>query len=200
MGRTKAAIVVLLMAQLLSGCLSARKPVEPVVIDPVELQTFADRFFAEQLEALHIPGLVFVFVQGGEVVYAQGYGYADLESVTPMDAGASVMRIGSVSKPFVATAVMQLIEQGKLDLDTDVNQYLKAFSLEDTYPEPVRLGHLLTHRAGFEDPPYTSNLDPQQVEPLGAHLATSMLVRSKKGTQGHPICCYGNLLDVDVAL
>jgi CubicO group peptidase (beta-lactamase class C family) len=186
--------MVLPIALLLSACSPARKPVEPVAIDAVELQAFADAFFAGQLEALHIPGLVFVFVQGDEVIYAQGYGTADLETGTPMDAGASVMRIGSVSKPFVATAVMQLVEQGELDLHADVNQYVTGFALEDAYPEPVTLGHLLTHRAGFEDPPYTSNLDPQQVEPLGAHLAASMPPRSHPPGKEHIYSNYGYAL------
>lgn len=194
MGQTRTAVVVLSMALLLSGCLPARKSVEPVVIDPVELQSFADVFFAEQLEALYIPGLVFVFVQRGEVIYARGYGSADLETGTPMDAGASVMRIGSVSKPFVATVVMQLVEQGKLDLHADVNQYLRTFALEDTFSEPVTLAHLLTHQAGFEDPPYTSNLDPQAVEPLAAHLAARMPPRSHLPGKEHIYSNYGYAL------
>jgi len=170
----KVAVVILSIALLLFACQPARKPVETVVIDPVELQTFADAFFAEQMEALHIPGLTFIFVQGGDVIYARGYGYANLETATPVNADSSVVRIGSISKPFVATTVMQLVEQGKLDLHTDINQYLTAFQLEDTFPEPVTLAHLLTHTAGFEDPPYTSNTDPQQVQPLGAFLAVNM--------------------------
>ncbi len=167
-------VVVLTVVLLLSGCQSAREPVEPVAIDPVDLQAFADAFFAEQMEELHIPGLTFVFVQGGEVIYAQGYGSADLETGTPVDASSTVVRIGSISKPFVATAVMQLVEQGQLDLHTDINQYLTTFQLESKYRQPVTLAHLLTHTGGFEDPPYTSNTDPQQREPLGAHLASHM--------------------------
>ncbi|MGD2158923.1 MAG: serine hydrolase domain-containing protein, partial [Anaerolineales bacterium] len=130
MTQRRIAVVILSMALFLCACQPTRKPVEPVVIDPVELQTFADALFVEQMEALHIPGVVFIFVQNGDVIYAKGYGYANLEATTPMNADSSVVRIGSVSKLFVATAVMQLIEQGKLDLHTDINQYLSAFQLE----------------------------------------------------------------------
>jgi CubicO group peptidase (beta-lactamase class C family) len=172
--QNKIAVVILSLTLLLSACQADRKPVEPVVIDPVELQAFADTFFAEQIETLHIPGVSFIFVQGGEVVYASGYGYANLETATSINADSSVVRIGSVSKPFVATAVMQLVEQGKLDLNTDINQYLTSFQLEDTFPEPVTLAHLLTHTGGFEDPPYVSNTDPQQVQPLGPFLTANM--------------------------
>jgi CubicO group peptidase (beta-lactamase class C family) len=174
MNQKKIAIVILSLALLLFACQPDRKPVEPVVIDPVELRAFADTFFAEHMETFHIPGVSFVFVQGGEVIYAHGYGYANLETATPIDADSSVMRIGSVSKLFVATVVMQLVEQGQLDLHGDINQYLTSFQLENTFHEPVTLAHLLTHHGGFEDPPYVSNTDPDQVQPLGPFLAANM--------------------------
>jgi CubicO group peptidase (beta-lactamase class C family) len=176
--RTKVAVVVLSTVLFLLACQPSRKPAEPVVIDPLELGGFADAFFPEQMEALHIPGLAFIFVQGGEVIYAQGYGYANLETVTPIDADSSIVRIGSISKTFVATAVMQLVERGQLDRGADVNTYLTSFKLEDNYPEPVTLAQLLTHTAGFEDPPYTSHTDPGQVQPLDAFLAGNMPPRS----------------------
>ena len=174
MNQKKIAVVILSFALLLSACQADGKPVEPVVIDPVELQAFADTFFAEQMETLHIPGVAFIFVQDGEVVYASGYGYANLETATSITVDSSVVRIGSISKPFVASAVMQLVEQGKLDLHTDINRYLKTFQLKDTFPEPVTLAHLLTHTGGFVDPPYFTYIDPQKVPPLGPFLAANM--------------------------
>ena len=144
MDQKKIIVVILLLMLLLFACQANRKPVEPVVIDPVLLQVFADTFFAEKMETLHIPGVIFIFVQGGEVVYARGYGYANLETATPINANSSVVRIGSISKPFVATAVMQLVEQGKLNLHTDINQYLTAFQVESTFLEPITLAHLLS--------------------------------------------------------
>jgi CubicO group peptidase (beta-lactamase class C family) len=178
MPRRKVAVGLLWLALFLSTCQSAPEPLEPVVIDPAQLQIFADAFFADQMEALHIPGLVFILVQGGEVIYARGYGYANGQAAIPMEADSTVVRIGSVSKTLVATAVMQLVEAGELDLHTDVNEYLTAFQLEETFPQPVALAHLLTHTAGFEDPPYISNTDPLLVEPLGAHLAAHMPPRT----------------------
>lgn len=147
---------------------------EPVVIDPLELEAFADAFFPAQMEELHIPGVTFIFIQDGEILLAKGYGYADLEKGIPVSPDATVMRIGSISKLFVATAVMQLVEQGQLDLHTDVNEYLTTFQLENTFRQPVTLAHLLTHTAGFEDPPYSSNTDPTIVQPLGPYLAEFM--------------------------
>ncbi len=172
--------VILLVSFLLSACQPVRTRTEPAVIDRNELQNFADAFFTEQLQALHIPGVVVVFVQKGEVIFAKGYGYANLEQATPLDPDSSIVRIGSISKPFVATAVMQLVEQGKLDLHADVNQYLTAFQLKDNFPEPVTLVQLLTHTSGFEDPPYVSNTDPQQVQPLREYLAATWLARTHR--------------------
>ena len=172
--------IILLVSFLLSACQPVRTRTEPVVIDRNELQNFADAFFTEQLQALHIPGVVVIFVQKGEVIFAKGYGYANLEQATPLDPDSSIVRIGSISKPFVATAVMQLVEQGKLDLHADVNQYLTAFQLKDNFPEPVTLAQLLTHTSGFEDPPYVSNTDPQQVQPLREYLAAALLARTHR--------------------
>jgi CubicO group peptidase (beta-lactamase class C family) len=170
----KRTIVLLLFSTLLVACQAADHQSEPVVVDPVELESFADAFFSAQMEKLHIPGVSLIVVQNGEILLAKGYGYGNLEAESTVSAETTVMRIGSVSKSFVATAVMQLVEQGELDLHTDVNHYLRGFQLEDTFPEPVTLAHLLTHTAGFEDPPYATTTDPQQVQPLDEHLAENM--------------------------
>jgi CubicO group peptidase (beta-lactamase class C family) len=154
--------IISLASFLLAACLPPQTQTAPVVIDRDELQNFSDVFFAEQLDSLHIPGVVVVFVQKGEVIFAKGYGYTNLGIPTPLDPESSIMRIGSISKPFVATAVMQLVEQGKLDLHTDVNRYFTTFQIKDSFPEPVTLAQLLTHTSGFEDPSYVSNTDPPE--------------------------------------
>ena len=82
--------------------------------------------------------------------FAKGYGYSDVRHYTPVDAERSLFRIGSTSKLFTWTAVMQLVEQGKLDLDTDVNNYLD-FKIPATYPQPITLRHIMTHTPGFEE-------------------------------------------------
>jgi CubicO group peptidase (beta-lactamase class C family) len=186
----------ILLALIFLVTLSSCQSVQPtktglVTIAPGDLQEFTDKFFAKQLDALHIPGAVFIFMQGDEVIYAKGYGYANLEQKIPMDAGNTVVRIGSISKSFVATAVMQLVEQGKLDLHTDVNRYLTAFQLEENYPEPVTLAHLLTHTAGFEDPPYVTSTDPATIRPLREYLATNMPPRTHAPGEVYVYCSHG---------
>lgn len=146
-------------------------------VDADELEKFVDRFFATEMRKRHIPGLTFVFVQNGQILLSKGYGYANLEKEIPFDPDDTVVRIGSVSKLFVASAVMQLVEMGQLDLHVDVNQYLNTFQLDDRFSEPVTLAHLLTHTAGFQDPPYQTVTDPAQVQPLGPYLAQHMPAR-----------------------
>ena len=143
--------------------------------DSADLETFLDAFFAEQMEALHIPGAVVVFVKDGEVFLAKGYGFADLENQEPVDPDQTLFRAGSVSKLFTATAIMQLVEQGRLNLDDSVNQYLQDFQLEDNYPDPVTIANLLTHTGGFDEK--TAGMgtrDPAELIPLGEYLAANM--------------------------
>jgi len=118
--------------------------------DPVELEAFLDNLFAYQMEEYHIPGVAISIVKDGAVFFAKGYGYADLENNIPVDPEQTIFRVGSVGKNFTWTAVMQLVEQGKLDLDADVNTYLD-FRISDTYLQPITLKHLMTHTSGIED-------------------------------------------------
>jgi CubicO group peptidase (beta-lactamase class C family) len=87
----------------------------------------------------------------GQVLVSKGYGYADLASKTPVQADTTLFRAGSVSKLFTWTAVMQLTEEGKVDLHADINRYLKTFTIPATYPQPITLASLMTHTAGFEE-------------------------------------------------
>lgn len=118
--------------------------------DPAELEAFLDELLGSQMEEHHIAGAAISVVKDGELFFAKGYGYADLENGIPVDPEQTIFRIGSVTKLFTWTAVMQLVEQGKLDLDADINTYLD-FRIPDTYPQPITLKHLLTHTSGFED-------------------------------------------------
>ena len=117
--------------------------------DPDELEAFLDELMTEQMEELHIAGAAISVVKDGELFFTKGYGYADIENSTPVDPARTVFRTGSTVKILTWTAVMQLVERGVLDLEEDVNTYLD-FKIPDTYPEPIRLKHLMTHTSGFE--------------------------------------------------
>ncbi len=96
----------------------------PASLEPAQLAAFFDRLIPDQLAANRIPGAVVAVVKDDQLVYSRGYGYADLEQQTPVDADRTLFQIGSTGKLFTWTAVMQLAEQGTLDLDADVNTYL----------------------------------------------------------------------------
>ena len=103
-----------------------------------------------QLERDDIAGATIAVVKDGKVLFKKGYGYADREKKVPVSPETTLFRPGSVSKLFTWTAVMQLHEQGKLDLDRDVNEYLD-FKIPDAFDKPITLKHILTHTAGFEE-------------------------------------------------
>jgi CubicO group peptidase (beta-lactamase class C family) len=115
-----------------------------------DFETFLDALIPSQLRNRNIAGAVVSVVKDGQVLFRKGYGYADVEEKKPVIPDQTLFRPGSISKLFTATAVMQLVEQGKLDLDRDVNDYLD-FAIPKTYPQPVTLRQLLTHTGGFEE-------------------------------------------------
>ena len=171
--------------------LSSRSQEGPT--DPQELEAFLDQFFAEQMEQSHIPGAVIVLVKDGEIFFAKGYGYADVESSRPVMPDETVFLPGSVGKLFTAMAVMQLVEQGKLDLREDVNKYLDDFRLPDTYPAPVTVGDLLTHTGGFDERQLGAAVStPEELLPLGQYLAQNMPPRVMPAGDNISYCnqCY----------
>lgn len=119
--------------------------------DPAEMEAFLDEVIPAQLKTHQIPGAAVAVVKDGELFFAKGYGVIDSRSRTPVQADRTLFHCGSATKLFTWTAVMQLVEQGRLDLHTDVNAYLSDFQIPPTYPEPITLFHLLTHTPGFED-------------------------------------------------
>ena len=142
-----------------------------------DLEAFLDALIPAQLQNRDIAGAVIAVVKDGQVFLAKGYGYADFAGKKPVVADKTLFRPGSISKVFTATAVMQLVEQGKLDLDRDVNDYLD-FAIPKTYPEPVTLRRILTHTAGFEDT--LKNLfvpGAREMRPLRDYLITAMPAR-----------------------
>lgn len=129
----------------------ARVETPAMLEDTAGLAEFVQERMDEQMKRLRIPGAVIAIVKDGRILLSQGYGQADLEQDLPVDAATSMFRIASTTKLFTWTAVMQLVEQGKIDLDADVNTYLRSVTIPATYPEPVTMRHLMTHTAGFEE-------------------------------------------------
>src|SRR5215210_1193876 len=146
--------------------------------DPAELEAFLDDMLARQLAEDHIPGASIAIVKDGRLFFAKGYGYANLDQRTPVVADQTLVRVGSIAKLFTWTAVLQLVEQGKLDLNADVNTYLGDVTIPATYPAPITLAHLLTHTAGFEDRQLGITVSSAGgLAPLGTYLADAMPAR-----------------------
>lgn len=164
-------------ATALSSAATGTTPAERLR-DPVELEGFLDGLVARQLVDGHIPGANLAVVKDSRLFFAKGYGYANLERRTPVVANQTLFRVGSIAKLFTWTAVMQLVEQGRLDLDADINSYLGEVIIPATYPVPITLAHLLTHTAGFEDRQLGITVSsPDDLVPLGSYLAGAMPAR-----------------------
>ena len=117
-----------------------------------DLENFLDGVIGAQMRAQHAAGVMVAVVKDGQLLLAKGYGYADVDKKIPVDAAKTLFRPGSVSKLFTWTALMQLIEQGKVKLDGDVNQYVTQFKVPDTYAgQPITVRNLFTHTEGMED-------------------------------------------------
>lgn len=146
----------------------------PDVTNPAVVEAFVDGALKPAMDELHSPAGVVAVMKDGQIILAKGYGYQDVEQGIPVDGRDSIFRPGSISKLFTWIAVMQLVEQGRLDLDVDVNSYLETFQVDDRFPgAPVTLRHVMTHTAGFEDGAvgYLIVDDPARIRPLADSLA-----------------------------
>jgi CubicO group peptidase (beta-lactamase class C family) len=187
--------------------------VAPTATHPVteaDVEAFLDGLVPLQIERDDIGGAVVAVVKDGKVLFAKGYGYADVAKKKPVSPDGTLFRPGSISKLFTWTAVMQLVEQGKLDLDRDVNDYLD-FKIPATYAQPITLRNIMTHTAGFSETAKdlfikdTSDLKPLRdysiahmpkrifppgVTPAYSNYATTLAGYIVQRTSGEPFSDY----------
>jgi len=124
---------------------------QTVLLNEADVRSFAESFFTdEKLKAWDVPGAIVSVVQNNRIVYQQGFGVADTSLQTPVQPDQTTFRTGSVSKVVTATALMQLVEQGKVSLDAGVNEYLPEPWIAYSEDQPVTIRHLLTHTTGFD--------------------------------------------------
>jgi CubicO group peptidase (beta-lactamase class C family) len=143
--RQRRRLLLILLITLGGSLLLPRRGRSQAALDTAEI----DRFIASEMAAQRIPGLALAVIQGDQVTYVKGYGTTGGgQSVTPQ----TEFHIASLSKSFTATAVMQLVEEGKLDLDAPVRRYLPDFTLADPgAAEQITLRELLNHTSGLAD-------------------------------------------------
>lgn len=125
-------------------------PTPTAALTTEDATTWLDGYMPFALHSSDIAGAVVVIVKDGRVLVEKGYGFADVDKRTPVNPQTTLFRPGSVSKLFTWTAVMQQVEQGKLDLDTDINRYLD-FKMPERAGQPITLRNLMQHTAGFEE-------------------------------------------------
>lgn len=119
-------------------------------LDAADIDDWLDGFMGHAMPAGDIAGAVVVVVKDGKLLTQRGYGFADVEARRAVRPEATLFRVGSISKLFTWTAVMQLVEERKIDLDADINRYLD-FRIPPRGGKPVTMRQLMTHTAGFDE-------------------------------------------------
>ncbi|MEO6114632.1 MAG: serine hydrolase domain-containing protein [Sphingomicrobium sp.] len=135
-----------------------------------DVDAWLDGYLPYALKTGDIAGAEVVVVKDGQILTSRGYGYSDVEKRRPVDPDKTLFRPGSVSKLVTWTAVIQLVDEGKLALDRDVNEYLD-FKIPPRDGKPITLRQLLNHTAGFEEAGKDLiAYDAKYSMPLGAYL------------------------------
>src|SRR5215470_9339649 len=120
------------------------------VLDSSDLGAFFDGIIPLQLERSDIAGASVLVMKDGNILLKKGYGYADEKAKKSVNPDTTIFRLASISKLFTWVSIMQLQEQGQLDIDTDVIRYLD-FQIRPAFDKPINLRNLMTHTGGFEE-------------------------------------------------
>ena len=157
-----------------SGPTALADAIEPESPTPEAADPLPDHIdgLVEALRREHLlPGVTVALVRADAPTLLRGYGHGDLAARTPVDPQRTLFRIGSVSKTFIWTAALVLVDRGQLDLDADVNLYLKAVQVAPAFDAPVTMRQLMSHRAGFEDSFQVFAVGDDDARPLAQLLA-----------------------------
>jgi CubicO group peptidase (beta-lactamase class C family) len=120
------------------------------LLDATELDRIVRPVFIDHMADRYIAGAAISVVHDGELVYRAGFGRREVFHEVPVEPERTIWRIGSITKVMTGVAVLQLVDRGLLDLDADVDDYLSDLEVPATFEQPVRVRHLLTHTAGFD--------------------------------------------------
>ena len=141
-------------------------------------------FIEHEVKDKEIPSLAIALVDGDQIVFARGFGSASADGKQPATAN-SVYRVGSVSKLFTDLCVMQLVAEGKLDLDADIQKYLPNFKPQNPFGGPITLRQLMSHQAGVvrESPVghYFDDTSPSLADTIESVNSTALIY--KPGTR-----------------
>jgi CubicO group peptidase (beta-lactamase class C family) len=129
---------------------AATAPSPAPELTSADVNAWLDGFMPLALSNGDIAGAVVTITHNGQIIANRGYGYSNLETHTPVDPNTTLFRPGSISKLFTWTAVMQLVEAGKIDLDADINTYID-FEIPAYQGQPLTMRNIMTHTSGFEE-------------------------------------------------
>ena len=119
-------------------------------LEKADLEAFFDGIVPLQMERSDVAGASVLVMKDGQELLKKGYGFSDMTKKKAVDPETTMFRLASISKLFTWVSVMQLAEEGKLDIDTDVNKYLD-FQIVPAFGKPITLRNLMTHTGGFEE-------------------------------------------------
>jgi len=190
-------ILITIFLLLISGITSAQN-----LEDFDSLESFFDGFLKSQMEEYKVPGVTISVVKDGEILLKKGYGYYDLENKKRVDPDTTLFRPGSVSKLFIWTSIMQLVEEGKIDLNENVNKYLdfeipnEIVGVNNSEPiKAITVMNLLNHNEGFEDKiKDLFVLSKDDIKPLGTYLREYMPARVYPAGREMAYSNYGSAL------
>lgn len=161
---------VLVALSLVPAHAAQANPSQPAAVtaSDQEIARFFDDYTKRTMTRLGIPGAAVIVVRDGRQIFAQGYGYSDVKSRRPVDVNSTLFRAASASKLLPWLLTMQLVEEGRLNLDADVNTYLD-FKIPYRFGKPITMRHLMTHTAGFAER-FHGVFDQDLSRPLGDML------------------------------
>jgi CubicO group peptidase (beta-lactamase class C family) len=146
-------ILIVLVLILGSSCSTAPKKPDQILLGDYDyLKKYITWYTKKEMQKNQVMGVSIAIVDNQRIVWAQGFGYADIENKVPATA-ETVYRIGSISKLFTVMATMQLAEKGKVDIDQTLKTYLPQFSVKSRFPDSgaITLRTLMTHHSGLPD-------------------------------------------------
>ncbi|MDA1738220.1 beta-lactamase family protein [Bacillus cereus] len=144
------AVSVCFLLFFLGSNYSKAETVAPITLNPKDVEAFTNKVIPEKMKKENAAGVALVVVKDNQILFQKGFGFSDKEKNTPIDPKKTVFRLASISKVFTASAVMQLVEQGKIDINNDIVNYMGGLKYQNNRGEPVTMEHLLTHTTGFD--------------------------------------------------
>ena len=150
-GFCKSLLLWALMISLLCGnAITALAAATPTGVPLDDIEAIVDGVMDGRIGTI-APGASVVIVKDGEIIFCKGYGVSDIDAGTLVTGTETIFEIGSVAKLFTWTALMQLVEEGKVDLQADIREYIGYDRLDLAFEKPIRVVDLMNHTAGFEE-------------------------------------------------